>query len=231
MFTMELAGHAVCVDNQYDYIHRLCKDYLTEKKEEFCVCATKEEILAENPKGESWPPDYLESLAVYRKICHSLLEKQIILFHCSALEMDGEAYLFAAPSGTGKSTHAGLWRSVFGDKVTMINDDKPLLKIGQSDVVVYGTPYGGKNGIQKNTCAKVKAIFILHQAPENTVKQMSSEEAFPKLLSQTYRRKDAKGMLCTVELVRKLAGLPVFSLGCTISEEAVWTAYEAVKKL
>lgn len=229
MFTMELAGHVICVDNQYDHIFKVCKDYLTEKKEEFLVSVSKEEILAESKNGETWPLDYLESLAIYRKICHILLDKQILLFHCSALELEGEAYLFAAPSGTGKSTHAGLWRSVFGDKVTMINDDKPLLKITQSGVLVYGTPYGGKDGIQTNTNAKVKAIFLLHQATENTVKRMNPEEAFPKLLSQTYRRKDAEGMIYTVDLVRKVADLPVFSLGCTISEEAVWTAYEAAQ--
>ena len=198
MFKIELAEHVICVDNQYEYIYELCKDYLTEKKEEFCVLATTEEILAEGKDGENWPADYLESLAIYRKICHHLLEKQIVLFHCSALELDGEAYLFAAPSGTGKSTHAGLWRSVFGERVTMINDDKPLLKISGSGIFVYGTPYGGKNGIQTNTCAKVKSIFMLHQAPENTVRRMSPSEAFPMLLSQTYRRKDTEGMLCTM---------------------------------
>lgn len=230
MFTMELAEYVICVDHQYDYIYKLCKDYLTEKKEDFFVSVSKEEILAEEKNGEAWPPDYLESLAIYRKICHVLLDKQVLLFHCSALELDGSAYLFAAPNGTGKSTHAGLWRSVFGERVTMINDDKPLLKITQSDVLVYGTPYGGKNGIQTNTSAKVKAIFILHQAPENTVQRMSPKEAFPMLLSQTYRRKDAEGMIYSLELVKRLAGLPVFSLGCTISEEAVWMAYNAAKE-
>lgn len=50
------------------------------------------------------------------------------------LEIDGKAYMFSAPSGTGKSTHAKLWRDCFGDRVTMINDDKPLIKFREDGI-------------------------------------------------------------------------------------------------
>ena len=60
----------------------------------------------------------------YRQL---LLHKGLML-HASAVVMDGYAYLFSAPCGTGKSTHTDMWKAAFGDAVVMLNDDKPALK-------------------------------------------------------------------------------------------------------
>ena len=176
MFQIELAEHIFAIENKYSYVEKLCQDYLTEKCTADIIQVTHEEIERENEDGKNWSLGYLESLAIYRKICEKLLEENIILFHCSAIEIDGKALLFTAPSGTGKSTHTRLWREVFGDRVTMINDDKPLLFIPKNtngemsdNVKVYGTPYAGKDGLQTNTSASVSAIIVLHQAKENTI--------------------------------------------------------------
>lgn len=227
MFHIKLAGHTFTVDNHFPYVETLCADYIAEEKGRL-ITVSEQELEEERQAGEVWPAGYLESLAVYRKICRCLLEQNIILFHCSALEFGQEGYLFAAPSGTGKSTHARLWREYFGAAVKMINDDKPLLHIAPGAVTVYGTPYGGKERLQTNTSAPVKGIMILHQTAVNQIKILSPHDAYPLLLNQTYRPKDPSGLLRTLELVRQLARLPVYSLGCTISGEAVEMAYEAL---
>jgi len=234
MFRIELAGHCFAVDNTYSYVEELCRNYITNKEPEDVISVSPEEVARENADGSMWSKAYLESLAVYRKICERLLADNILLFHCSAIELDGKAYLFTAPSGTGKSTHARLWREAFGDRVTMINDDKPLVSVPMESlcddtcvdkIMVYGTPYGGKDGLQTNKSAPVEAIVILHQAKENTICRMDAKSAYPVLLNQTYRRKDPEGMIKTLELVGQLAKLPVYSLGCTISKEAVMLVY------
>lgn len=189
----------------------------------------KERSLSE--QGELAPEDYLESLALYRKLCGLLLARDVLLFHSSALELDGRAYLFTAPSGTGKSTHARLWRQVFGNRVTMINDDKPLLR-RQPDGSwrVYGTPYSGKEALHTNTSQTVCGIVLLEQAPENRIERVSTRDAFPRLLAQTHQDKQQpQALLRTMDLVGSLAQLPVYRLGCTISEEAVRIAYQALK--
>lgn len=189
------------------------------------------EMKRESDSGEiKYSLPYLESLAFYRKICHILLKEGIVLFHSSALAIHGKAILFTAASGTGKSTHARLWRDYFGSEVTMINDDKPLLKVSEDKVTVYGTPYGGKEGLHTNTEALVAAIVILYQAEENAIQRISFGEAYPALLNQTYRRKDAAGMVQTMDLVDTLAKLPVYRLGCTISKEAVEVVYRQLKE-
>lgn len=176
-----------------------------------------------------FPAAYLESLALYRKLCHILLHENILLFHCSALSIHDKAILFTAKSGTGKSTHARLWRERFGPAVTMINDDKPLLKVEPHGVRVYGTPYAGKEGLHSNCSATVAAIVILRQGQENHLKQIPMQQAYPVLFQQSYREAGAEGLPHTLDLVGKLAALPVYTLDCTISQEAVELVYERLK--
>lgn len=235
MFDLRLAEHVFRVHNQYPFTERLCADYRTEEPYETEIFVSAEDVARENTSqdengGGRFADDYLESLAVYRKICESLLGRDILLFHCSALAVGGKAYLFAAPSGTGKSTHARLWRERYGERVTMINDDKPLLKVTDETVTVYGTPYGGKDGIQTNTSAEVGGIVLLHQSKTNEIRPIDGKTAYPMLLNQTYRRTDPAGMEKTLGLVWRLTRLPLFSMGCNLSHEAAEIAYAALTK-
>lgn len=227
MFHVKLAGYVFTIDNRFPYVEKLCQEYLTEENGEIITISEKE-LDRENPEGGNWSKGYLESLAVYRKICERLLQRNILLFHCSAVAMEGKAYLFTAPSGTGKSTHTRLWREYFGNRVVMVNDDKPLLRFEKNQVLVFGTPYGGKEGLQTNVSVPVAGIVILHQNKENVIRKLSLSEAYPMLLNQTYRRRDQEGMIRTMQLVEQLADLPVYSMGCTISKEAVEMAYQTL---
>ena len=192
------------------------------------ISISPEERAFENQDGGSWEEGYLESLAVYRKICETLVSSDIALFHCSALAMDGQAVLFTGPSGTGKSTHARLWRQHYGDGLVTVNDDKPLLTFEESGIRVWGTPYGGKDNLQTNTSAAVKAVVVLKQAPENKIRRLSAHEALPCLLCQTYHPRNPADMVHTLDLVQKLCSLPVYELGCTISQEAVTLCHDTV---
>lgn len=228
MLTIELAGHAIGLQCRYDYLPRLCRGYETSRPPEWTVRVTDEDLARENPAGDAYKDAYLESLAVYRQICERLVADDILLFHGSALALDGKGYLFTAPSGTGKSTHAALWRQVIGPRVTMINDDKPLLRFTPAGVTVYGTPWAGKAHLQTNTSAPVAAIVLLHQAPENTIRPLDAREAYPRLLSQTHRVQNPQGLMRTLDLVAQLAKLPVYALGCTPTPQAAQLAYRAL---
>ncbi len=123
------------------------------------VCISQEDIDFERRKSErerhgrsmtgvsrgssySFSDPYLETLAVYRRIAEKMPDFDTILFHGSCVAVDGVGYLFAAKSGTGKSTHTRLWRQVFGDRAVMINDDKPMIRAGSEGEgpVIFGTP-------------------------------------------------------------------------------------------
>lgn len=250
LFWTRLADLPLWLEVRWPYTARLFEDYriepTAEERQQYAVLVQRAGLDPARPVGVSeaelqkerenaeaagQPDFYLESLALYRKLCGILLHEDVLLFHCSALELEGRAYLFTAPSGTGKSTHASLWRQVFGARVTMINDDKPLLR-RQPDGSwrVYGTPYSGKENLQTNTSQTICGIVLLERAAENRIGPVTSNDAFPRLLAQTYHDAQAPAaLLHTMDLVGSLAQLPVFRLGCTISEEAVHIACQALK--
>jgi len=232
MFTLRVAEHNFRIDNQYSYVLNMSRDYIIDDDVSApLLSATQSEIERERDELYDSSPGYLESLAIYRKMCESLIEADCILFHASALSIDGSGVMFTAKSGTGKSTHSRMWRERFGDRVTMINDDKPILKVGEDGVVVYGTPWCGKHGLQKNTSVKVKAICLLERGEKNSIAPLETIEAFPTLFSQTYRPSDEKLMRSTIHLVGKLSSaVKLFRLRCNISHEAAQCAYEMMKE-
>ena len=100
--------------------------YLTDSADYDFEVARDSEGLAEFTQNSTFPdrPDLNEGPFLYTKICKRILsDYDGFFFHSSALALDGEGYLFTALSGTGKSTHTRNWRRLFGDRVTMINDD------------------------------------------------------------------------------------------------------------
>jgi hypothetical protein len=217
----------------------MCEEYEVDREQreeesEFLeIEVTAEDIANEAGKstdGYEYPAEYLETLAFYRKFCEAVVEKGILLFHSSVVAVDGVAYMFTAPSGTGKSTHTALWRNVFGDKAVMINDDKPLLKVTEEGVIVYGTPWDGKHRISTNTSVPVQAICILERGQENEIRREEFFAAYPVILNQTYRPDDAGKMKKTLELVNLLMGqIPVYRMKCNISEQAACMAYNSMK--
>lgn len=223
----------VQVSHRYGYLTEMCQDYISTRTPDVTIEVTEADILREQERSEEGCTNapYLESLAFYRKLCEWAVSRRVLLFHCSAVAVDGVAYLFAAPSGTGKSTHTALWRRVFGERAVMINDDKPLLLLGQDCVRVFGTPWDGKHRLSTNTSAPVGGICFLARGEQNTIERVSPNEALPRLLGQTFRPESAEGTAGMLQLAIELtARVPMWSLHCNISEQAVHTAYEAMRK-
>ena len=233
MFTIRMAEKNIQVNNKCDYIKDYCKNYIVNNAApDFIVEVSDDEILAEKSEEYSSTMGYLETLAIYRKICERLVNGNIILVHSSVLMVDGQAVMFLAPSGTGKSTHSRLWRQVYGDRITMINDDKPLVSVRTDNngthLTVYGTPWCGKHGIETNTSAPVKAIFILKRNEINEATKRGFRDAFPYIFNQTYRPDNEILMRKTLLLATTFAqNVDIFELGCNMEEEAAKVAYRA----
>ena len=153
-FTVEIAGIPIEICCRYPETKAYMNDFLSEKKPFFTVEPTEEEfetlrnwteeLVSRGYEEYQFSAISQESILIHSKVSEELLNYDVLLVHGSAICMDGEVYLFTAPSGTGKSTHTRLWREVFGDRTMMIND-KPMLKICPDGVEVYGTPWRGKH--------------------------------------------------------------------------------------
>lgn len=217
------------------YFEQNCEDYLAEEEiPQFEISVTLEDLEYEQKHAENnavLPQFYLEFIALYRQFCEKVLDYGVVLCHGSVIEYNGHAYMFTAPSGTGKSTHARMWREHFGEDVIMINDDKPLLKFKEDGVYAYGTPWDGKHHLSTNRCAKLAGICFLHQSEENNIDKIGAEKSVELLMNQIYRPRNSEGLLKTLDYVdRLIKEIPMYSMGCTISEDAAEVAYNAMRK-
>ena len=236
-----IADKNIEISSIYAGVHEYCKDYITDGKLDFSVQTTQADIDFEKEKSakedivegravRSFSDDYLEELAVYRKIAEKMLDYDTFLFHGSVIAVDGQGYLFTAKSGTGKSTHTRLWREYLGSRAVMVNDDKPLLKVSESGVTVYGTPYNGKHRLGYNISVPLKCICILERAEENSIKEITKNEAYVKLLQQTYRPSDSIKMAKTLTLTDRMAeSVRFYRLGCNMDLQAAEIAYNKMK--
>lgn len=124
----KIADLNIEINPKYEKTSKQLAAYITdEKTADFCVEAEQSEIDRLVADGGI---DYLsESCIINTLVCREILDNYDgLFFHSSALMLDGKAYLFSAPSGTGKSTHTALWQRHFGGRVQMINDDKPIIR-------------------------------------------------------------------------------------------------------
>lgn len=230
-FSIKIADAVIKITPMHSEIAELCRDYISSENHLFEVKTTQGDIERERAFAEGIYSDgYLETLAVYRKIAAELVFYDTLLVHGSSIAIDGQAYLFTAPSGTGKSTHTRMWREYFGKRAVMINDDKPLVRFKNNSAYIYGTPWNGKHKLGNNTSAPLCGVCILERAKENSIARISKKDAYPALLSQIYRPiENGEAMIKTLQLADKFMELPLYRLGCNISHQAAVTAYEGMK--
>lgn len=111
----------------------------------------------------------------------AILPHGAISVHASVVVNDGKAFLFMGKSGTGKSTHSGLWlKHIEGS--WLLNDDNPMLRLTEGGVRVYGSPWSGKTHCYRNESAPVAGIVRLKQAPRNRFRVCEDIAAFSAVL-------------------------------------------------
>lgn len=114
--------------------------------------------------------------------------------------------LFAAKSGTGKTTHCKLWLDTFPD-ARIINGDKPLVRISDEKVFIYGTPWCGKENYNINSKAPLKAVCFLERAEQNSIDRISKSEAVARIMPQLLIPKNSEYINKLLDLVESLWSL------------------------
>jgi len=158
-----------------------------------------------------------------------LLDFDGLMLHSSAVVVDGKAYLFSADSGTGKSTHTGLWLKKFGARAFILNDDKPALRLEDGAWYAYGTPWSGKHDISVNTRVPVAGIAMVERAETNSIEPFGGREAILAVYQQIHRPGGTDCRIKLLELLDKLFRLvPVWRLRCNMDIEAAEVSYAAM---
>jgi len=237
---MKIAGYTASVTGLFDSTRDYCRKYLTEEKPDFAVTVTREDLvfeqealrqeaLEEGIKVRVFADPFLERTAIQRKVAEYLFDRSVLMTHGSTVAVDGRAYLFTAKCGTGKSTHVRLWRQMFGDRAVMVNDDKPFLKITETGVWAWGSPWSGKHGLDTNITVPLQGICILERGKENRIEKIAPEEALPMLLHQSYCPLDPEKRVRFEVLVKQLAEKSqLWHMYCNMDPSAAEVSHNAM---
>lgn len=183
--------------------------------------------------GTDHPGKAGHALSSLLRIAYSqaILYHNAVSIHSAAVYDGTYAYLFMGKSGTGKSTHAALWREYIPG-CGLLNDDNPTLRLAGNEVRAYGTPWSGKTPCYKQLSFPVAGIVRLQQAPHNKFHQKNGTDAFIALYPGcSFLHKDPilHNRLCET-LIRVVQSVRVGVLECRPDSEAVRLCHQELIK-
>ncbi len=230
-FVIKLAGKNIEINHRYEYIKELCRDYMTDEEAELSVSVTDEDILAEVAVSEGlFGCEICEATCIHREITNSLVKYGIILIHSAVIAVDGAAYVFAAKSGVGKSTHIGLWQSLFGDRAVVLNGDKPMFGFEGDVLMAYGTPWRGKEQLGQNISMPVGGFCFIERDDENIIEKADSTVTVDRLFHQVLLPACPSDLDIFMKVLNKIIkAIPFYTLKCNMEPRAARVAYEAMK--
>ena len=160
-------------------------------------------------------------LLMYLCLERILIERGCLVLHSSHVAIDGKGLVFSAPSQTGKSTQAELWRNDAGAEV--MNGDRSVLRKWQGHWYAFGCPMCGTSNIHRQGGEPLTNIVMLAQGPDNTARRIRGMEAFRQIYPQiTVSNWDTAFAQKAMDLVNDLLSeVPVWHYTCTKEPEAV----------
>lgn len=231
MLIHSIAGLSIGMEYKYPRMINQSAAYICDaKKTDFDISLTDETLEIAHRENPHLSVDECEYMITGFVFYRNLVGFNGMLLHASAVIRNGYAYLFSAPSGTGKSTHTSLWLKNFPD-ARILNDDKPALRIIGGEVKACGTPWSGKSDLNMNLCLPIGGICFLERSEKNHIQKITSGEAIPLMMNQTVRPK----MLGNIDKLLDTLGsiiekTDIYKMGCNMEDEAALLAYETMKK-
>ena len=228
----KIADLIVEMNPKYNNTIELAKPFVydAEREADFELKASDEyldQLMTRAAEGVT--VEQIENFALSGDFNRKAINYGTMLIHSSALIYDGGAYLFSGDSGVGKSTHTKLCLKAFGEKVHIMNDDKPVIRLYDDHAVAFGTPFDGGSGIALNESYPLKAIIFVERGEENSVRMPESKEIIQKLYFQTARmvnRETAEKMLLNFEKLLTLSKFYV--LTCNMDISAAYVAFDGI---
>lgn len=223
----QIAGLKVEMKPKFDRLKRQSESYASSGTPDMKVQPdSQDETKAVMSSFSEEEREYICNSAAF---CRGIIEHGRFFLHASAVVVEGQAYLFSAPSGTGKSTHTALWRKLYPESY-ILNDDKPVIWADKEGITAWGTPFAGKTDLQVNRGVPLKAICFLKQSRENLIRPVARTEALAMVLSNTWRPGNNRSMERLLGMIELLVTeIPVYEMLCTGEPEAAKLSYKVMK--
>lgn len=165
------------------------------------------------PEGTpAWIAEYHDTAAA---VSEALLPFGRCVFHGMAFLWRGKAWILTAPSGVGKTTQYALWKILYGDEVSAMNGDKPILECRtDGTVIVHPSPWQGKENFGSMASAPLGGIVCLSRGEENRIRRLQIRDALIPLYCQIiyYAESREKAVHALSITERLLSSVPVWEL-------------------
>ena len=228
--SVKIAGVVVKILTEYRPAVSLYQDFRTSEQPECCIMLNNDDIDFSAVELNLKNKLLIKTNCIIRKFSEALLSFEAILMHGAVVGLGNAAYLFTAPSHTGKTTHARLWIDNCPDAY-FVNGDKPFIRFTEDgSILACGSPWAGKENLYTNTMTPLKSIVLMERAENNCIRQISFAEAFPTLFQQTYHPSDEDKMRKTLRLLQRLdPSVSFWRFGCNnFKDDCFKTAYNAL---
>ena len=233
-FKIKVASLTVRLVGHQEQTLEFCKEYLTDDEMvDIFVSASDEEVDGEIVRHAcGGTREYYEKIYLFRQMAEKLPEFDRFAFHGAAIKVGGKGVIFSAPPGTGKTTHVMLLEKYFGDEITVINGDKPIIRVADEGATICPCPWAGKEGWQTKEEAPLSGIVLLKRGKVSSMKKISPSEYLEELIKQAYLPENSEMFLKTLELMDKATkNVPFYLLECDISKSAAEASFEVISSI
>lgn len=192
-YTLHLAGQQVNCAFQYPRNVHHCRKFILSRYSGLDAVAVTEierQIYHRAYPDDEWNCE-AESKSLLGLISDELLPHNRLLFHSAAILWHGKAWLITAPSGTGKTTQYRNLKKLYKDEIQIICGDNPVLHFRPDDtIMVYPSPWNGKENYGGDAEAPLAGIVWLAQSQENEIKRLAPKDAVVPIFHEinTYSR-------------------------------------------
>jgi hypothetical protein len=100
---------------------------------------------------------------------------------CGLIDSSGQGHLFVGQSGAGKTTMARLWHD--DPNVTILSDDRIVLRQLDRKIWMYGTPWHGEAMLSSPARSPLSRVYFLSRGPKNELVPMKESEGAARLFA------------------------------------------------
>lgn len=229
-----IADFSIDLNNHYNYTEKICNEYINDSTtSELTLNINITEFLKIGEINKlNFSYSYIETICFQIKLAEWLPLHNAFVLHSAVFDVDGTGIALAAHSGTGKTTHMLLWQKLLGERLKIVNGDKPIIRFFDDEPetpYAYGTPWNGKEHLGCNMRTPLKNICFIERAENNSCEEISKTEAADLLFNQVYMPKDPQAAINTLQLINRLISCcKLWKIKCNMDIEAAETAYRKI---
>lgn len=156
------------------------------KTARFNLDFTAGEICLHRPYFESRGPVYPLECPLDELVFSNFLAngRGVEIHGCGVIDRSGAGYLFAGESGAGKTTIARLWKKQ--KAVTILSDDRIVLRALDGQIWMYGTPWHGDEPLAAPRRVALTRVFFLKHAGSHRLTPARGAPAAARLFACSF---------------------------------------------